>query len=287
MNDICKNIQECNLKKKRRILIILDDMIADMLSSKNLNPILTELFIVGRKLNISFAFIKQSYFVVPKNIRLNSTHFFVMKTPNKRELEKIANNHSSAIEFKDFMNLYKEFTAKPYSFLVIYATPASDNPSRFRKYLLERILKLSMTIDDKVRDEKLQYGIYRKTAKISALSSGKTDKYEYLTGNEILPSNQRQMIEQAKFAYSPSGKAFEKQTEKQVGILKSLDLSNKKDELKQIEGIFPQNLMIHLIRINLKKSLNCKILLKKYDLNYKSNRGKTYNFGKCSLPIVF
>ena len=87
-----------------------------------------------------------------------------------------------------------------------------------------------MIIDDKIREEKLQYHINREAAKILALSSGKIDKYYYLTGEEILPSNQRQIIEQAKFAYCPLGKALEKQTEKQVGSLKS----NKKDELKRI-----------------------------------------------------
>ena len=69
-----------------------------------------------------------------------------------------------------------------------------------------------MTINDQIRGEKLQYDINRGAAKISALSSGKIDKYEYLTGKEILPSNQQQIIEQAKFTYSPLGKAFEKQT---------------------------------------------------------------------------
>ena len=68
-----------------------------------------------------------------------------------------------------------------------------------------------MTIEDQFKDEKLQYDINKEAAKISALSSGKTDKYEYLTGEEILPSNQQQIIEQAKFTYSPLGKAFEKQ----------------------------------------------------------------------------
>ena len=78
-----------------------------------------------------------------------------------------------------------------------------------------------MTIDDKIRNEKLKYNINREVAKISALLSGKIDKYECLTGEEILPSNQRKIIEQAKFPYSPLGKAFEKQTEKQVGAIKS------------------------------------------------------------------
>ena len=81
-----------------------------------------------------------------------------------------------------------------------------------------------MTIDDKIRDEKLKYDINSEAAKISALSSGKIDKYEYLTGAEILPSNRRQIIEQAKFANSSLGKALEKQAEKQVGTLKSLDV---------------------------------------------------------------
>ena len=69
-----------------------------------------------------------------------------------------------------------------------------------------------MKIDNQNRDEKLQYDINREAAKISALSSGKIDKYEYLTSEEILPSNQKQVMEQAKFTYSPLGKAFEKQT---------------------------------------------------------------------------
>ena len=83
-------------------------MIADMINNNKLNPIVTELFIRGRKLNISIVFITQSYFKVPKDVRLNSTHFFIMKIPNKRELQQIALNHSSNIDFKDFMNIYKK-----------------------------------------------------------------------------------------------------------------------------------------------------------------------------------
>ena len=99
----------------------------------------------------------------------------------------------------------------------------------------------------------MQNFIDREAAKIPALSFKKINKYEYLTGEEILPSNQRQITEQTKFAYSSLGKAFEKQTEKQVGAIKSLELSNKKDELKQIEGIFSQNLANDLIRAKLKE----------------------------------
>ena len=69
-----------------------------------------------------------------------------------------------------------------------------------------------MTIDDQIRDEKLQYDINREAVKTSVLSTGKSSKYEYLTGDDILPSNQKQIIEQAKFTYSPLRKAFEKQT---------------------------------------------------------------------------
>ena len=82
-------------------------LIADMLSNKIFNPIVTELFTRARKLNISLAFITQSYFSVPKNIRLNSTHYSVMKVPNKQELEQIALKNSSDIDFKNFLNIYK------------------------------------------------------------------------------------------------------------------------------------------------------------------------------------
>ena len=83
MDDIYKNIEECNPNKKHKIVIIFDDMIPDMLGNKKFNPIVTELFIRGRKLNISLVFVTQSYFLVPKNIRLNSAQYFVMKIPNK------------------------------------------------------------------------------------------------------------------------------------------------------------------------------------------------------------
>ena len=137
MDDIYKNIEDYNLNKKRKISF--DDILPDILSNKKLNPIVTKLFIRGRKLNISLIFMTQSYFAVPKNIKLSSTRFFAMKIPNKRELQQIAFNDSSDIDFQYFLNLYKKCNAKPYSFLVIDTTLASDNPSRFRKNLWERI----------------------------------------------------------------------------------------------------------------------------------------------------
>ena len=111
------------------------DMIADMINNKKLNSIVTELFIRDRKLNISLVFIMQSYFKVPKDVRLNTTHFFITKIPNKRELQQITLNHSSDISTKDFIDIYKKCTAEPYSFLVNVTTLASDMPLRFRKNL--------------------------------------------------------------------------------------------------------------------------------------------------------
>ena len=137
--------------------------------------------------------------------------------------------------------------------------------------------------DHKIRDEKSEYDNNKEAAKISALSSRKIVEYEYITSEEILPYNQRQIIEQAKFAYSPLGKAFEEQTEKQVDAT-SLDPSNK---LKQIEAIFQQNLINGLIRAKLREIVELQDIIKKDDLNYKSHRGKTYNFSKYSVPIVF
>ena len=84
MHDVYKNIDHYNPDKENKILIVFDDMIADMINNKKLNSLITELFIRGRKLNISLVFITQSYFKVPKGVRLNSTHFFIMKIPNKR-----------------------------------------------------------------------------------------------------------------------------------------------------------------------------------------------------------
>ena len=137
MQDLYKNIENYNPNKKRKVLIVFDDIIADMSNNKKLNSILTELFIRGRKLNISIVFITQSYFKVPKDVRLSSTHFFVMKIPNEKELQQIALNHSSDIGFKDLIKIYKKCTAEPYSFLGNDITLPSDDPLRFRKNLLK------------------------------------------------------------------------------------------------------------------------------------------------------
>ena len=129
MDDIYKNIEEYIPIKKREILIAFDDMIADMLSNKNLNLIVTELIV----------FITQSYFAVPKKLDWILRTVLLWKIPNTREFHQIAFSHLSDIDFNDFVNLKKKSTAKPYFFLVTDATLASDKLSDFRMSVLEVI----------------------------------------------------------------------------------------------------------------------------------------------------
>ena len=116
MDDIYENINDYNPIRKRTKLIIFDDMIADIMSNKKFQAIIKELFIRCRKLNISLVFITQSYFSVPKDVRLNSTHYLIMKINNKRELKNIALNHSADIAYKDFIKIYREYTKEPFHF---------------------------------------------------------------------------------------------------------------------------------------------------------------------------
>ena len=119
MPDVYKNIEEYNLAKTRKVLIIFDNIIADMINNIKLNPVVTELFIRGRKLSISIVFVTQSYFKVSKDVTLNKTYFLVIKIPNKRELQQLALNYSSDVDFKDFMKIYKKYPAKSYFFLLM------------------------------------------------------------------------------------------------------------------------------------------------------------------------
>ena len=114
MEGVQKNINDYNLDKENKTLTVFDDMIADMINSKKLNSIVTELFIRGRKLNIYLGFITQPYFKVPKDVKLNTTHFFTMRIPNRKELQQIAIIRSSDIDFKDFIKIYKKCTNTPY-----------------------------------------------------------------------------------------------------------------------------------------------------------------------------
>ena len=125
MQDVYKNIEEYNIGKKCKILIVFDDMIDYVINNKKLNPVATELFIRGTKLNISIVFITQSYFKVPKDVRLNSTHFFIMKIPNKRERQTA---------------LHLSLDIDIFLFLGNDTTLPLDNPLRSRKNLLNKYI---------------------------------------------------------------------------------------------------------------------------------------------------
>ena len=139
MDDVYENIDNCSRNRNRKILIVFDDMIADIMTNKKFQSIIKDLFIRCRKPNISLVFITQSYFSVPKDVRLNSTHYFIMKTNNRGELQNVAFNHSADIDCKDFMKSYRERTKEPYSFLTIDTTLSSSNPLRFRKNLFNTL----------------------------------------------------------------------------------------------------------------------------------------------------
>ena len=135
MNDVYENINDYNPSKKRKILIVFGDMIAGIKNNKGFQAIIEELFIRCKKRNISLAFITQSYFTVPKDARLDSTHYLITKINNKRELQNIAINHSADIDYKDFMKIYRECTREPFNFLTIDTTLPASDPLRFRKNL--------------------------------------------------------------------------------------------------------------------------------------------------------
>ena len=111
---IYENINDYNPIRKRKKLIVFDDMIADIMSNKNFKSSSKNYLLDAKKLNISLAFITQSYFSVPKHVRLNTTYYFIMKINNKRELQIIAINHSPDIDYQDFKKMYKECTKKTF-----------------------------------------------------------------------------------------------------------------------------------------------------------------------------
>ena len=115
MQDIYEDSDDYNPTKKRKVLLFLMTWLQRLWLIKNFK-LLWKLFIRCRKLNISFVFISQSYFLVPKNVRLNSTHYLIMKTNNKRELQNIAINHSADIYYQDFIKIYRKCTKEPHNF---------------------------------------------------------------------------------------------------------------------------------------------------------------------------
>ena len=112
MDDVYENIVEYNPNRKKKKLIVFDGMIADIITNKKFQSLIKELFIRCRKLNLSHVFITQSYFSIPKDVRLNSTHYLIININNKRKLQNITINHFADIDYKDFMKIYREFTKK-------------------------------------------------------------------------------------------------------------------------------------------------------------------------------
>ena len=126
MDDIFKNIEDYNKKRKIKVLIVFDDMISHVMSNKEAQQVLKEFFIRCRKLNNSLCFLTQSYFSVPKDVRLNCTHYIIFKLNIKRELQSIAINHSADIDYQDFVKIYRGCTKEPYNFFTIDATQPVD-----------------------------------------------------------------------------------------------------------------------------------------------------------------
>ena len=137
MNDALDNINNYKKNKDKKVLIVFDDMIADIMRSEKFNSIIKELFIRCRKLNISIVFITQSYFRTTKDARLNSTHYILMKIGSKKELKSIAEEKSGYLDYKDFLKIYNYCTKEPYSFMMIDTRPTATIP--FKKNFDEPI----------------------------------------------------------------------------------------------------------------------------------------------------
>ena len=135
MDGILSNIEDYNKKRKRRVLIIFDDMISHVMSDKKAQQVLKDLFIRCRKLDISLCFLTQAHFSVPKDVRLNCTHYILFKLNNKRELQNIATNQSADIDYKDFIKIYRDFTKELYNFLTIDTTKDKKSIKNFDETL--------------------------------------------------------------------------------------------------------------------------------------------------------
>ena len=133
MDDVLHDVNNYNKNRNKKVLIVFHDMIDDIMTSKKFKAIIKELFTRCRKLNISIVFITQSYFKTPKDARLNSMHYVIMKIQSRKELQNIAQENSGDIDFKDFLEIYQDYTSETYSCMIIDTTVPSGNPMRFRK----------------------------------------------------------------------------------------------------------------------------------------------------------
>ena len=125
MNDVFENINDYNKKRNKKVLLVFDDMIADIEHNKKFKKVIKELFYRARKLNASIVFIMQSYFRALKDARLNSTHYVLMKIGNKKELKSISEEKSGHLDHKDFLKIYNYCTKEPYSFMLIDTRPTT------------------------------------------------------------------------------------------------------------------------------------------------------------------
>ena len=137
MNDVLNDINNYNKNRDKKVLIVFDDMVADIEYNKNFKRIIKELFYRARKINVSIVFITQSYFRALKDARLNSTNYILMKIGNKKELKSIAEEKSCNLDYKDFLKMYNYCTKEPYSFMTIDARPTATLP--FKKNFDEPI----------------------------------------------------------------------------------------------------------------------------------------------------
>ena len=128
MNDILDDINNYNKNRDKNVVIVLDDMIADIEYNKNFKRIIKELFYRARKINVSIVFITQSYFRALKDARLNSTHYIIMKINNKKELKRTAEEKSGHLDYKDFLKMYNYCKEEPYSFMTIDVRPTATIP---------------------------------------------------------------------------------------------------------------------------------------------------------------
>ena len=216
MDDVYENINNYNLTREIKNLIVFDEMIANIMTKRRFQAVIKELFIRCRKLNIALVFITQSYFSVPKDLRLNSTHYLIMKINNRRELQNVSTDHSAGVNYQDLKKSYRECTKEPFYFFDnrYYVT------SKWSFMIQKKIIKRKITDRIKISDKKLmknevQYDLGRKDVKISGLSFHNLDKYKYLGCEDLglKPST----VEQTECEYSPSGKMFNKGLEKKEG----------------------------------------------------------------------
>ena len=128
MNDVLDDINNYNKNRDKKVLVVFDDMIADIEYNKIFKGIIKELFYRARKINVSIVFITQSYFRALKDARLNSTHYIIMKINNKKELKRIAEEKPGHLDYKNFLKMYNYCTEEPFSFMTIDATPTATIP---------------------------------------------------------------------------------------------------------------------------------------------------------------